>query len=75
MEDIIGGHIWIGLTCIVGGFWHILTKPFAWARRAYVWSGEVVKLRVFHDLQLGAEQFAEVVVGQRVVNQAQHAHL
>jgi len=40
MEDIIGGHIWIGLTCIVGGFWHILTKPFAWARRAYVWSGE-----------------------------------
>ena len=40
MEDIVGGHIWIGFTCIVGGFWHILTKPFAWARRAYVWSGE-----------------------------------
>jgi hypothetical protein len=20
--------------------WHILTKPFAWARRALVWSGE-----------------------------------
>jgi photosystem II CP43 chlorophyll apoprotein len=40
MEDVVGGHIWIGFTCIVGGFWHILTKPFAWARRAYVWSGE-----------------------------------
>merc|ERR1712024_322282 len=26
--------------CIVGGFWHIFTKPFAWARRAFVWSGE-----------------------------------
>ncbi len=40
MEDIIGGHIWIGLICIGGGIWHILTRPFAWARRAFVWSGE-----------------------------------
>ncbi|MEL6224989.1 MAG: photosystem II reaction center protein CP43 [Cyanobacteria bacterium J06627_8] len=40
MEDIIGGHIWVGLICIAGGVWHILTKPFAWARRAFVWSGE-----------------------------------
>lgn len=40
MEDIIGGHIWIGVLLIVGGVWHILTKPFAWARRAFVWSGE-----------------------------------
>jgi photosystem II CP43 chlorophyll apoprotein len=34
MEDIIGGHIWVGLICIGGGIWHILTKPFGWARRA-----------------------------------------
>jgi hypothetical protein len=40
MEDIVGGHIWVGLLCIVGGIWHIFTKPFAWARRAFVWSGE-----------------------------------
>jgi photosystem II CP43 chlorophyll apoprotein len=40
MEDIIGGHIWVGLICIGGGIWHILTKPFGWARRALVWSGE-----------------------------------
>jgi photosystem II CP43 chlorophyll apoprotein len=40
MEDIIGGHIWIGLICISGGVWHILTRPFAWARRAFIWSGE-----------------------------------
>ncbi|MBE9032064.1 photosystem II reaction center protein CP43 [filamentous cyanobacterium LEGE 11480] len=40
MEDIIGGHIWIGLTCIGGGIWHILTKPFGWARRALIWTGE-----------------------------------
>lgn len=40
MEDIIGGHIWIGLTCIFGGIWHILTQPFGWARRALIWNGE-----------------------------------
>ena len=40
MEDIIGGHIWIGFICIGGGIWHIATKPFAWARRALIWSGE-----------------------------------
>ncbi|MEM6591440.1 MAG: photosystem II reaction center protein CP43 [Cyanobacteria bacterium P01_H01_bin.119] len=40
MEDIIGGHIWIGLLCIAGGVWHVLTKPFGWARRAFIWSGE-----------------------------------
>jgi photosystem II CP43 chlorophyll apoprotein len=40
MEDVIGGHIWIGLICISGGIWHILTKPFGWARRAFIWSGE-----------------------------------
>jgi photosystem II CP43 chlorophyll apoprotein len=40
MEDIIGGHIWVGLICIGGGIFHILTKPFGWARRAFIWSGE-----------------------------------
>ncbi|WP_315790442.1 photosystem II reaction center protein CP43 [Fischerella sp. JS2] len=40
MEDIIGGHIWVGLICIFGGIFHILTKPFGWARRAFIWSGE-----------------------------------
>lgn len=40
MEDLIGGHIWLGALCIVGGIWHILTKPFAWVRRTFIWSGE-----------------------------------
>jgi photosystem II CP43 chlorophyll apoprotein len=40
LEDVVGGHIWIGLICITGGIWHILTQPFAWARRAFIWSGE-----------------------------------
>jgi photosystem II CP43 chlorophyll apoprotein len=25
---------------ILGGLWHIFTKPWAWARRAFVWSGD-----------------------------------
>ena len=52
MEDIIGGHIWIGLICIAGGVWHILTKPFAWARRAFIWSGEA-----YLSYSLGALSF------------------
>ncbi len=40
LEDIVGGHIWVGFMCIFGGIWHIITKPFGWARRAFVWSGE-----------------------------------
>ncbi|KAK4733664.1 hypothetical protein R3W88_007925 [Solanum pinnatisectum] len=37
LEDIIGGHVWLGSICILGGIWHILTKPFAWAQRALVY--------------------------------------
>ncbi|CAN6476645.1 unnamed protein product [Victoria cruziana] len=40
LEDIIGGHVWLGFIGILGGIWHILTKPFAWACHAFAWSGE-----------------------------------
>ncbi|KAK7860251.1 photosystem ii cp43 reaction center protein, partial [Quercus suber] len=40
LEDIIGGHIWLGSICILGGIWYILTKPFAWMRHVLVWFGE-----------------------------------
>nr|QQP00374.1 photosystem II 44 kDa protein [Selaginella pallidissima] len=39
-EDVTGGHLWLGSIRIPGGISHILTKPFAWARRASVRSGE-----------------------------------
>ncbi|HAN46619.1 MAG TPA: chlorophyll a/b binding light-harvesting protein [Cyanobacteria bacterium UBA8156] len=40
LEDVVGGHVWVGGLCVAGGVFHILTKPFAWTRSLFVWSGE-----------------------------------
>ena len=33
LEDIIGGHIWIGAVLLIGGAWHILVAPKTWATK------------------------------------------
>jgi photosystem II CP43 chlorophyll apoprotein len=40
LEDVIGGHIWVGLMCIGGGIWHMISSPFPWTKNIFVWSGE-----------------------------------
>jgi len=40
LEDVVGGHIWVGLLCFSGGILHLKTKPFAWTHGLFTWSGE-----------------------------------
>lgn len=40
LEDVVGGHIWIGAICLLGGIWHTRSTPFPWAKKLFVWSGE-----------------------------------
>ena len=40
LEDVVGGHLWLGAILAAGGLWHINTKPFAWTKNLFVWSGE-----------------------------------
>ncbi len=39
LEDIIGGHIWVGIACVAGGAWHITTPPLDWAKKAFTYNG------------------------------------
>jgi len=40
LEEVVGGHIWVGILCIAGGFWHIRTQPFPSPKPLFIWSGE-----------------------------------
>ena len=40
MEDLIAGHYWVGLYLIIGGVWHIQTRPFRIVVRGFTWSAE-----------------------------------
>ncbi|MGK7934881.1 MAG: chlorophyll a/b binding light-harvesting protein [Xenococcaceae cyanobacterium] len=42
LEDVIGGHIWIGVMCVAGGAWHITTEPLSWAKKAFTYNGHAI---------------------------------
>ena len=42
LEDVIGGHVWIGLICIAGGAWHITTEPLSWAKKVLTYNGHAI---------------------------------
>jgi len=40
LEDLVGGHLWVGILCAFGGIFHIGTPPIPLFDEVFIWSGE-----------------------------------
>ena len=40
LEDLLGGHLWVGAICLVGVIFHVNSRLFQVFTRSFIWSGE-----------------------------------
>ena len=42
LPDLVGGHVWVAVLCILGGIWHTVRAPFGWFRQQFTYDGHVI---------------------------------